>query len=153
MATSPTKEALIQGFDRRIQDALRWYETYGEKSSGKVGVWGAKEVLAHCIFWHLTTAEGMEAVGRGGNPRSLNAPTDELNAQAVAQRAGKSLADLIAEARQAHLRLVLAVRALPDLEKTVLLRADGTTQTARQRLERIANHWWEHIDQLEGKHP
>lgn len=151
MATAPTKEALIQEFDRRIQEAIRWYETSGGKASGKVGVWGAKEVLSHCIFWHLTTAEGMEAVVRGGNPRSVNAPTDELNAQAVAQRAGKPLADLLSEARQVHLRLVLAAKNLPDLEKVVLVRADGTTQTARQRLERIPNHWWEHIAQLERK--
>ncbi|GBD10496.1 hypothetical protein HRbin23_00139 [bacterium HR23] len=150
MATS-AQDTLVQEFDRRIQEALTWYATAGGKAPGKVGVWGAKETLAHCIFWHLTTAEGMEAVARGGSPRRTTAPTDELNAQAVAQRAGKSLAQLVEEARQVHQRLMQAVRSLGDLDQVVLVRVDGTTQTGRQRLERIANHWWEHIAQLQGK--
>lgn len=141
----------MESFDRRVQEAIRWYETSASTASGKVGTWGPKEVLAHCIFWHQVTAEGMESVARNGPPRRTTAPTDDLNAQAVAQRAGKTLADLVAEARQVHQRLVQAARSISNWDSIVLVRVDGTTQTVRQRLERIPNHWWEHIAQLEGK--
>jgi hypothetical protein len=64
--------------------------------------------------------------------------------------AHESLDELLAQARQAHARLVRAVEASPDLDRPCFRRANGDVMTGRQRLELLATHWTEHVAALKA---
>jgi hypothetical protein len=92
----------------------------------------------------------MESVAGGGEPMRVETPLDKANADAITSRAGQTISQLVAEARRQQERLANAVHALDDLSQTVLVRPDGTRLSARQRLELIAHHWSEHIEELQA---
>jgi hypothetical protein len=56
---------------------------------------------------------------------------------------------MVEMARQWQTRLGAAVRTLPDANATVLVRGDGTAISAQQRLETMAQHWDEHVRELQ----
>jgi hypothetical protein len=92
----------------------------------------------------------MEAVLSGGAPYRIYASVDEMNARAVGRLAGKNIDQLADLVRQWQVRLVKAVRALPDLQTTVLVLGDGSAHSAQQRLETIAHHWDEQVKKLQA---
>jgi hypothetical protein len=63
---------------------------------------------------------------------------------------GKSIDQLADLVRQFQARLVKAVRALPDARATVLVFGDGSERSAEQRLETMAQHWNEHVKELQA---
>lgn len=150
MTTEQKLEPLIASVESAVKSALAYFEGPGANSKVKVGTWTPREVLCHMIYWHQATLDGMESVARGGEPYRIYADTDEMNARAVGRASGKSVKQLVDEARQLQARLVAASRKMPDLNATVVIRGDGTEQSARQRLERIAHHWNEHIQELKN---
>jgi hypothetical protein len=58
--------------------------------------------------------------------------------------------DLIGQLRLAHARLTRMARSAPDLDQPCLRRASGETMTGRQRLELLARHWAEHVQELQA---
>ena len=60
----------------------------------------------------------------------------------------ESLDELLGQLRQAHARLMQAARRSPNLDVACFRRANGETMTGRQRLELLARHWTEHVDEL-----
>jgi hypothetical protein len=46
--------------------------------------------------------------------------------------------------------LVKAARALPDPNTTVLILGDGSGRSVQQRFETIAQHWNEHVKELQA---
>jgi hypothetical protein len=73
-----------------------------------------------------------------------------MNARAVGRLSGQDISQMAAQVRQWQARLVAAVRTLPDANATVLIRGDGTALSAIQRLETIAQHWDEHVKELQA---
>ena len=107
--------------------------------------------MSHCLYWHDTTAEGMESVAAGGEPFHIDGPVDEMNARAVARYEGREIPQLVEDARRLQERLARAARALNDLDATVVERPhEGGHLTARQRLEMIARRWRGHIAEMES---
>jgi len=99
----------------------------------------------------------MESVAAGGAPYRIYASVDEMNARAVGRLAGKDVnqpetygASLVDLTRQWLARLVKAARALPDLSTTVLIMGDGSGRSVQQRLETIARHWSERVNELQA---
>ena len=78
------------------------------------------------------------------------ASADELNAVAIAKHHGMSLLDLTAALRSLEEQLQQAARSLPDLDAPVMMRADGTLLSGRQRLEMIDRHWSQHMAELKA---
>jgi hypothetical protein len=78
---------------------------------------------------------------------------DELNARAIDSRTGQGIPKLIGEARELQARLVKAARSVGDPGATVLLRADGTRLSIRQRLQLFPHHWREHVNELRATSP
>ena len=150
MAADRDLEPLIAGVETVVEEALSYFQGPGATSQVRVGEWGAREVLCHFLFWHEATAQGMESVAGGGEPFQVEATTDEMNARAIADQAGKGLPELIREAQRIEARLVKGARALADLGETVLVRSDGRGLSGRQRLELIADHWREHLSELQA---
>ena len=143
-------EELLAAVEKAVERGLEYFEGPGAASGVRVGEWGIREVLSHMVFWHRGTVEGMESVSRGGGPTTLQGKTDELNAETVGGMAGRSVGDLIEEIRGLQTRLATAVRALPDPGVTVLVRNEDGESSAIRRLQAIAHHWREHIDELEA---
>ena len=149
MTTDQKIDGLIASVEDAVKAGLAYFEGPGANSSVKMDIWSPREVLCHLIYWHQATAEGMEAATSGGGPFLIYASTNEMNARAVGRLAGVAIERLVEEARELQTRLIAAARAIPDLEATVLDRADEGKQATRQRLEIIAHHWNEHLRELE----
>jgi hypothetical protein len=92
----------------------------------------------------------MESVLSGGNPYRIYASVDEMNARAVGRLAGTPVNQLVDLVRQFQTRLVQAARALPEPQATVLVLGDGTSRSVQQRLETMAQHWNEHVKELQA---
>ena len=146
MTTDHSIDELLAGLEEAVESGLAYLGRPEAESRVPAGEWGIPELLAHMVFWHRSTVEGIESVLSGGDPYRLTGATDDLNAQAVEEMAGWGPARLIDEVRRLQARLVNAVRALPDPTVTVLVRAGGTESSGLDRLERIARHWREHLE-------
>lgn len=143
------QETLIGNLDNAVNACLAYFEGPGGTSKARVGDWGAWETLSHFLYWHEVTAQGMEWVARGYGPCVVRTKTDETNAVSVQSHKGESIPDLVRQARQLQARLASAARRLNNLDAIVLDRPEGGGATARQRLERLANHWQGHVAALQ----
>jgi len=149
MPTSGQVDQLVSALERSVGNGLAYFEGPGSTTAVKIGRWHSREVLCHLVWWHQATVEGVEAVAAGGGPYHVYASTDEMNARAVGRLSGKTMPQMIEMVRQWQARLGAAVRTLPDLNATVLVRGDGTALSAQQRLETMAQHWDEHVGELQ----
>ena len=150
MSTAQELDEMLSTLETIVNEALAYFEGPGATSTARVGDWGPREVLCHFLFWHETTAQGIESAISGGGPLVLDAPVDELNDQAVAQHAGEEMPQLVARACELQGQLVRAARRLSNLDVVVMQRPNNPPMTARQRLDRIAQHWQAHIAELQA---
>lgn len=157
MAASQQINDLIATLEQNVEAGLVYFQGPGGQAKVTIGHWGPREVLCHLVWWHQATAEGMESVAKGGAPYRMYASVDEMNARAVGRMAGKDIIkpdtygpSLVELARQWQARLVQAARALPDPNTTVLIMGDGSGRSVQQRLETIAQHWNEHVKELQA---
>ncbi len=143
-----TDEELIQQLEDTVAETLAYFDGPGQTTDARVGDWAAWDVLAHFLYWHQATAWGIASASAGGPPWKMSAGADEANRVTTLLHQGESFADLLAQLRGEQERLVRAARALGDLDLPATERPDGELLTARQRLERIAAHWSEHLREL-----
>jgi hypothetical protein len=80
----------------------------------------------------------------------LPADADTINEVCRRLHEHESVDDLIGQLRLAHARLTRAARGAPDLDQPCFRRASGETMTGRQRLELLARHWAEHVQELQA---
>jgi hypothetical protein len=157
MAAGQQIDDLIATLERSVESGLAYFQGPGGQSKVKIGRWEPREVLCHLVWWHQATVEGMESVAKGGAPYRIYGSVDEMNARAVGRMAGKHInqADtygpsLVELARQWQARLVQAVRTIPDPNTIVLVMGDGSGRSVQQRLETMAQHWNEHVTELQA---
>lgn len=150
MTTHEQVDRLLAALDKTVEDVLAYFAGAGAISKARVGEWGAWEVLCHFVFWHEATIAGMESVARGGAPYRLDADADALNARELAKRQGKSFLELTARLRELQAQLSRAARSLPDLDAAVIVRANGSTLSGRERLEIMQRHWNQHAVELQA---
>jgi hypothetical protein len=149
MATTASRDALLAELDRVVEGALAYFDGPGRRTSARVDQWQARDILMHFIYFHDGTAWGIQSAGLGGPPWSVSADTDHVNEVCRRLHEGESLDELLAQARQAHARLLRASRSSPDLDRPCFRRFTGEVMTGRQRLELLARHWSEHLHALE----
>lgn len=150
MATTQSLEERITALERGVEAGLTYFQGPGAQAKVRIGRWGAREVLCHLVWWHQVTAEGAEAVLSGGEPYRMYASVDEMNARAVGRLAGKNIGQLAELVHQYQARLVKAARQLPDAQATVVVFGDGSGRSVQQRLEAMAQHWEEHVKELQA---
>ena len=114
----------------------------------EAGERGSRHVNREEQLRRLTGAEAALAVARGEPPSRFTSPVDDINEEVVAKSAGMNLAQLVSELKSAHGTLVQAIRDLPDPDAVLMLRHDGSSPTAKDRLRTIAHHWTEHLEEL-----
>jgi len=149
MTEAASKSALIADLDRAAQETFAYFESAGRTTDARVDRWHARDVLQHFIYFHDATAWGMQSAAQGGPPWLLPADADTINEVWRRLHAHESVEELLGQLRQAHARLMRAAREVTDLEAPCLKNARGEVATVRQRLERIAKHWREHVQELQ----
>lgn len=148
--TTPPTDVLIADLDRVVRETLAYFEGPGRTTGARVDRWQARDVLMHFIYFHEATAWGIQSAALGGPPWPVPADSDTVNEVCRRLHEGESLDELLAQVRQAHARLLRAARAAPDLDQPCFQRATGETMTGRQRLEVLARHWAEHVQELQA---
>jgi hypothetical protein len=150
MSTSPSNEALVAELDRVVKETLGYFDGAGRSSTATVDRWQARDVLMHFLYFHDATAWGIQAAALGGPPWQLPADADTINEVCRRLHEHESLDELISQLRLSHARLAAAARRSPDLDRPCFRRLDGETLTGRQRLELLARHWAEHVQELQA---
>ena len=138
----------IAAMDHVAQETFAYFAGPGRGTSARVDRWQARDVLMHFIYFHDATAWGIDSVAHGGPPAVLPADADTINEVCRRLHEHESVEDLLAQLRQAHARLVRAARRSPNLDVVCFRRANGETASGRQRLELLARHWTEHVNEL-----
>jgi hypothetical protein len=147
---SPSSDALLANLDRAVQDALAYFEGPGRTSAVRVDRWQARDVLQHFLYFHDATAWGIQSAALGGPPWPVPGDSDHVNEVCRRLHEAESVDDLLRQVRLAHGRLMRAARGAPDLDVTCFRRASGETVSGRQRLEVLARHWAEHVQELQA---
>lgn len=150
MNPASDKEALIQNLDRVVGDVLAYFAGPGKTTSAKVDRWDARDILQHFLYFHDATAWGIQSVSAGGPVWTLPGDSDTINEVCRALHEHESMDDLIGQLRLAQARLARAARRAPNLDRPCFRRINGETLTGRQRLELLARHWREHMEELQA---
>jgi hypothetical protein len=148
MATD--RDALLGNLDRVVNDVLAYFDGPGRTTTATVDRWHARDVLQHFLYFHDATAWGIQSVAAGGPPWTLPGDADTINEVCRRLHEHESVDELIAQLRLAHGRLARAARGAPDLDQVCFVRASGERMTGRQRLELLAKHWAEHVQELQA---
>ena len=152
MTDTSSGESLLSTLQSTVDEVLTYFEGPGTTSKARVGDWGPWEVMAHFLHWHEMTAKGMESVVQGTGPVTVPGETDASNAISVDALRGESFQGLGMEVRQLQQRLDAAARRMTDLDAIVMVRPEAPGgQTARQRLERLVQHWKGHTEELKAQ--
>lgn len=149
MATEQGLEALISSVEEAVMSAVTYFAANAD-SEARVGLWTPREYLCHMIYWHQATLDGMTSVAGGGEPLHIHASTDEMNARAVGRQAGQTVAQLLEQLDPIQENLVSTARSISDPNTVVLISSSGSEMSTTQRLERIAKHWNEHLEELKA---
>jgi hypothetical protein len=140
----------IAAMDRVAQETFAYFAGHGHDTMARVDRWQARDVLMHFIYFHDATAWGIQSAAQGGPPWLLPADADTINEVCRRLHEHESVDDLLSQLRQAHARLMQAARRSPNLDAACFKRANGEVMTGRQRLDLLAKHWREHVEELEA---
>lgn len=149
MTNTQLQQQLIVAIEAAVGETLAYFEGPGRKSRGRVGEWGAWEIVAHLPYYHYATTWGIQSHLAGGPPWKLSGTADEINAACLPLHQGEGFDELIAQLRVAQQRLVRAAGSVTDLDAPAFERPDGTAVSIRGRLETIARHWSGHLKALQ----
>jgi hypothetical protein len=145
-----SNDPVIANLDRVVGETLAWFDGAGRTSTAKVDRWQARDVLQHFLYFHDATAWGIQSAAIGGPVWQVSADSDTVNEVCRTLHEHESVDDLIAQLRLAHGRLMRAARSSPDLDTPCFKRPSGEVMTGRQRLELLAKHWAEHVEELKA---
>jgi hypothetical protein len=143
------KDALIKGLDDAVREVLAYFEGAGRTSKVRVDKWQARDVLQHFLYFHDATAWGIQSAALDGPVWPVPGDSDIVNEVCRRLHEHESYDDLLTQVRLAHGRLMQAARNAPDLDTPCFRRANGETLTGAQRLELLAKHWREHVQELQ----
>ena len=148
--TQTNLEEMITQLEQAVEEGLAYLEDAAGGTSPQIDGWGAKEVLAHMLYWHRASLQGIESVTGGGPPFQVPRSSDEINGEIVAELSDTSVPLIATEIRDLQKRLSAAARLVPNLDDTVFIRAGGQAFSTRIRLETVGNHWREHVRELQA---
>jgi hypothetical protein len=146
--TTPATDTLLADLDRVARETFAWFEGAGRTTTARVDRWQARDVLQHFIYFHDATAWGIQSAALGGPVWPLPADSDHINEVWRRLHEPESVDDLLTQLKLAHARLMRAARSSPDLDRSCFKRVTGEVMTGRQRIELLAKHWAEHVEEL-----
>lgn len=122
MASRQAIEGAIRAADGRLDRMRPLMETYErDMLLDDGGKWTVRDCLSHVAATARISGAGQRALarvqGQAPPPPAPGAPTmDERNQQAITERAGKSIADLVQETKDAHAAAWDEIRKMTDAE-------------------------------------
>ena len=140
----------IAELDRVAQQTFRYFAGAGKKNKAKIDKWQARDVLQHFIYFHDATAWGIQSSALGGPQWPVPGDSDIVNEVCRKLHEHESVDELLKQLKQSHARLIRAAKRSPNLDQPCFKRANGESLTGRQRLELLAKHWSEHVDELKA---
>src|SRR5688500_2673208 len=143
-------DALIDNLDTAVREVLAYFEGAGRTLKAKIDKWHARDVLQHFIYFHDATAWGIQSAALGGPQWPVPGDSDIVNEVCRKLHEQESIGELLAQLKQSHARLIRAAKKSPNLDQPCFRRANGESLTGRQRLELLAKHWTEHVDELKA---
>jgi hypothetical protein len=116
------KAELITQLESENQDWEALLANIGEdrmEEPGVGGTWSIKDIVAHLTAWRRRTVARLEAVAKGQPEPAPEWPADlhdddEINAWFHARDRGKSVREVLSEARGVFQQLVSAIQKLPE---------------------------------------
>jgi hypothetical protein len=148
--TNAGAETLIADLDRAATEVLGYFAGAGRTTTARVDRWQSRDVLQHFLYFHQATAWGIESATLGGPPWPLPADADTINEVCRRLHEHETFDELLVQLRLAHARLIAAARRSPDIDRPCFKRPNGELVTVRQRLEVLAKHWREHVQELQA---
>ena len=144
-------DSLLEALAEAVGQARAYFLKLDGEAVVRPGAWGPAEVLSHLVFWHRANLEGMESVLAGGQPYQPGASIEELNVGALNEMAGSRVTDLLSEWEDLQNRLDGRARAMPDPKAVVRVCSDGTERSLIERIEEVAGHITEHLEELKDR--
>jgi len=130
-------ESAFKAADARLDRLAPLIEVYGDdRLLDDGGKWSVRDALAHVGLSARVSTFGQRARARARGEAPAPAPgapsMDERNRQAIDAIASKSIADLVAQAKQGHADSWEDIRAMSDADldtKVPPMQAGGMTQS------------------------
>lgn len=122
MANRQAIEGAFRNADARLDRLRPLMETYErDMLLDDGGKWTVRDCLSHVAASARVSGAGQRALARAGGqapaPAAPGGPTmDERNQQGVTERAGKSVAELVQETKDAHAAAWEEIRKMTDAE-------------------------------------
>jgi len=122
MANRQAIEGAIRTADARLDRLRPLMETYeNDKLLDDGGKWSVRDCLSHVAGSARISGAGQRALarvqGQATPPAAPGGPTmDERNQQGIADRASKSVAELVQEAKDGHAAAWADIRAMSDAD-------------------------------------
>ncbi len=143
--------SLLNELADSVGEARAYFSNLDGETIVRLGEWGPAEVLSHLVFWHRANVEGIESVLAGGEPYQPEESIEELNARALDEMAGTPVADLLSEWEDLQVRFEELARAMPEPKAVVRVYSDGTERSLVERIEELAGHIAEHLEELRDR--
>ncbi len=122
MASRQALDAAFRAADARLDRLAPLVETYADDPLlDDGGKWSVRDCLSHVAASARVSAAGQRALqrarGEAPPPPAPGGPTlDERTQQQVEERKAKSVAEIVAEAKQAHATSLTELRAMTDAD-------------------------------------
>ena len=150
MTEALSLDDLIVALDKQVETGLAQLRQLEADGGIKMGAYGPREALCQIVWWCASSADGMESVAAGGEPVTIYAPDDEMDARAVGRFTGRTVAQLADQMVQAQTRLRAAAQSLTDHDAPVFRHGDGREDSAQQCVEELSRRWQECLAELQA---
>lgn len=159
MASRQALDAAFRAADARLDRLAPLIETYAnDPLLDDGGKWSVRDCLSHVAASALVSAAGRRALQRARGetppPAAPGGPTlDERTQAQVEERNGKSIAEIVAEAKAAHATAIAEIRAMSDADldtKVPPAQGSGPAQSVGGAMFRMLEyHEARQVDRIE----
>jgi uncharacterized protein (TIGR03083 family) len=134
----------------RLEAALAGLSEAQITRPGANGQWSVKDLIAHLTYWERGMVDILEQIARGEPIQDEEGTAAAINDRIYVRNRERPLADVMADFRETHRRLLDALQALPD--ETLNGPSPFEPPDGKRLWEYIAGesfrHYKEHIDQI-----
>lgn len=131
----------------RALPAARWEERIFEGENG----WNRRQLLAHLATINLRHATRIRMATGAGQQSGPMAPIDDWNAEQVAAREGRSVDELLSEARSNRADVIALLRALtPEQREQFRFPRGDASLTLEEWVPFVLQHDRTHLAEIAG---
>lgn len=124
-------------------------------SSGRIGDWSKREILAHVAGWSAAAIPDTRAILEGKEPSSFGLSPDEFNAHSVESRRNQSAETTVREINRLHRRWIKVISSLSESQITGYFgtKFDQEPLNVLWLIEQSIAHDQAHAEEIESNFP